>query len=257
MGDLINDRGPASFLKSDQELTVAPAASVAARIQDMHSDEKPREKLSARGARSLSDAELLAIFFRTGRQGMNAIDMARELIKKFGSLQAMARQDLSAYQEVSGIGPVKAIELAAVFEMAARVAREEFRTRPIVTPQEVYDLLGAEMRGFTKEVLRVILLDARSHLIKVEDVSMGTLDETIAHPRDILKPVIIHNAHSFVLVHNHPSGDPTPSSADRQITRRIVEAAQLMRLKFMDHIIVGHPRENREPYFSFREMGLV
>ena len=227
------------------------------RMKDMHKDEQPREKLERLGPKALSDAELLAILFRTGTQGLNVVEMSRKLLRDFGSLQALARQELEAYKQIPGIGKVKAIELAAVFEMACRVAREQFHERPVSSPKEVYDLLGPELRSLNKEHLKVVLLNTRGHLIKVEDVSIGTLDETIAHPRDILRPVLLFNAHSFLLVHNHPSGDPSPSSADRQITRRLAEASELMRLKFQDHVIIGVPRENEEPYFSFREMGLM
>lgn len=241
----------------DTKMGEAEETFLTPRMKDMHADEQPREKLDRLGPKALSDAELLAIFFRTGKPGVNVVEMSRQLLRKFGSLQGMSRQTVADYQSISGIGPVKAKELAAVFEMAGRVAREEFRIRPVSTPEDVYDLLGAEMRNLNKEHLKVVLLNTRSQLIKVEDVSIGTLDETIAHPRDILRPVLVFNAHSFLLVHNHPSGDPSPSSADRQITRRVAEAADLMRLKFVDHIIIGSPRENTEPYFSFREMGLI
>ena len=134
----------------------------APRIEDLHESEKPREKLLNHGAKALSDAELLAIFFRTGTQGANAVEIARQLVKEFGSLQAMSRCKPEAYQQIPGIGPVKSIELAAVFEMAKRVARERVATRRITSAEDVYELFGSEMRALTKEVLRVLLLDTRT-----------------------------------------------------------------------------------------------
>ena len=210
-----------------------------------------------RGSGALTDAELLAIFFRSGTQGANAVDMARSLLKQFGSLQGIARASMADYQKISGIGPVKAVELAAVFEMAGRVAREEFRSTPIDCADAVYAVTGPELRTWSREVLRVLLLDTRKHLIRIEDISIGTLNETTAHPREILRPVLAHAAHSFILVHNHPSGDPTPSRADRALTRRIADAAVLMQIEFVDHVIIGHPKDGQEPFFSFREMGLL
>ncbi len=236
----------------------APArASTAPRIQDLHVSEKPREKLSSSGAGALTDAELLAIFFRTGTQGANAIEIARQLLARFGSLQALSRAESKEYQKINGIGPVKAIELAALFEMAKRVAREEFRSRPLTSPEEVYAFLGPEMRALPREVVRLLLLDTKGCLIRMEQVSSGSVNETVAHPREILRPAVTHSAHSFILVHNHPSGDPTPSAADRQVTRRISEAANIFQIRFNDHIIFGHPQDGKPPYFSFREAGIL
>jgi len=227
------------------------------RIQDLHDSDRPREKLALRGPKALTDAELLAIFFRTGTRGANAIEIARQLLARFGSLQALSRAESKEYQKISGIGPVKAIELAALFEMAARVAREEFRSRPLGTPGEVYAFIGPELRALPREVVRLLLVDTRGHLIRMEEISTGSVNETVAHPREILRPAVTHSAHAFILVHNHPSGDPTPSAADRQITRRISEAAAVFQIKFNDHIIIGHPQNGNAPYFSFREAGIL
>ena len=169
----------------------------------------------------------------------------------------MSRCEPSAYRRISGIGPVKSIELAAVFEMAARVARERVLARRISSAEDVYDLCGAEMRTMNREVLRVLLLDTRGHLLRTEDVSVGSVSETIAHPREILRPALLHSATSFILVHNHPSGDPQPSAADRTLTRRVSEAAGIIQIAFLDHVIIGAPKEGADPYFSFREMGIL
>jgi DNA repair protein RadC len=237
----------------DAERTRAP------RIHDLGEDEKPREKLLAHGAKALSNAELLALFLRTGLPGSNAIDLGRQLLAAHGNLNDLARTSLQSYQEIPGIGPAKAAELAAVFEMAARVARERIHRATLDTPEAVYDLVGPSMASLDREVIRVVLVNSRHRHLRSEDVSVGAISECIAHPAMILKPAIAHSAFGFFLVHNHPSGDPTPSSADRKMTRRIRDVAEGLQIRFIDHVIVGSPAEADvdEPYFSFREMGLL
>ncbi|MEP7078870.1 MAG: JAB domain-containing protein, partial [Chthoniobacterales bacterium] len=120
-----------------------------------------------------------------------------------------------------------------------------------------YDLLGAEMRALHKESLRVILLDTRYHLIRLEEVSLGSVNESIAHPRDVFRPAVVASAYAVIVVHNHPSGDPAPSQSDHSLTRRLAEAAELLQIKLLDHIIIGAPGEGRLPYFSFKEAGIL
>ena len=228
------------------------------RIQDLPEDERPREKMLARGASALTDAELLALFFRVGGAGLNAIELGRKLIEEFGSLKAVSRASLDDFQKVPGIGPAKATELAAAFEIGKRVAKEHFSAVKVDSPEAVFDLLGQEMGALAQESLRVVLLNTRHHLIKVVEVSLGSLNETVAHPREIVKAAVSHSAFAFIMVHNHPSGDPSPSQADRTLTRKLVEAAELMDLRFLDHVIIGAPSQNgSDAYFSFREMGLM
>ena len=231
-----------------------------ARIHDIPETDRPREKLTRKGPGTLTEAELLAIFFRTGLRGLNAIEMSRALIEKYGSLQALSRltvEELIGFNR--GIGPAKAAELVAVFEMGRRLANERLADIPLNEPDLIYELVGAEMQQLSKESLRVLLLNTRLRLVKVEIISSGSLNETVAHPRDILHPVLIHQCHGFVLLHNHPSGDPTPSAADRRFTRRVKEAAELMRVEMLDHVIIGHPSGHPEGtgFFSFRENGMV
>lgn len=231
------------------------------RIQDMPETDRPREKLARSGARHLTDAELLAIFFRIGIKGKNAITMSRELIEKYGSLQALSRLTVDQLSKTNkGIGPAKAAELVAVFEMGRRLAAEQLEDVPLNQPERVYALLASEMQQLQVESLRVLLLNTRLRLVKAEEISRGSISETVAHPRDILHPVLLHRCHGFVLVHNHPSGDPEPSAADRTLTRRVKEAADLMRVEMLDHIIIGHPSVHADAgpgYFSFREHGML
>ena len=230
---------------------------VAPTMKQLPEGEAPREKMDAHGAGALTDAELLALFFRTGTNGINAVEMGRRLIQKYGSLNALSRCTVEEYQEEPGIGPVKAKELAALFEMGARVAREKFRNVPVDSPEAIYELVAPGLRNQHREILQVVLVNTRHNLIKIEDISVGTINESLAHPREILRPAITHSAYAMVLIHNHPSGDPSPSQADRQLTRRICEAAEVVGIKVLDHLIIGQPSDEHEAYFSFREMGLM
>ena len=236
----------------------SPTPGGSPRIREIPEDDRPREKLAARGPGSLSDAELLAIFFGSGLPGMSAIEVGRELLRRFGSLRAISRQEMKALTEVPGIGPAKATQLAAVFEFGRRLARETYLRRPIESPEDVYELLGPELQALNQECVRLILLDPRLNLIRVEPITLGTLDECMAHPRDIFRPAIAHSAHSFILVHNHPSGDPSPSQADIRLTRNLREACELFQIALRDHVIIGVPSgHNAPPYHSFRESGLL
>ncbi|MEO5720108.1 MAG: DNA repair protein RadC [Chthoniobacterales bacterium] len=223
----------------------------------MPQDDRPREKLLARGADALTDSELIAIQLRTGLVGANAVQVASELLKRYGSLSGLSRCTLDELSLIPGIGPAKAMQLVATFKLGQRLARETYAHAKIDTPELVYELLAAEMRGLHKESLRVVLLDTRYRLLRMEQISLGSLNESIAHPRDVFRPAIIAAAFAVIVVHNHPSGDPAPSQADHSLTRRLAEAAELLQIKLLDHIIIGAPAEGRLPYFSFREAGVL
>ena len=227
------------------------------KIHELPEQERPREKLAAHGAAALSDSELIAILLRTGIPGANAVDIGRQLILHFGSLAALSRASLIELAKIKGVGRTKAVQLAAAFGLASRLARESLTDIPLDTPARIFELLGAEMRQLGKESLRVVLLDSKLRLLRVEQVSLGSLNECLAHPREILRPAVLHNAFAFILVHNHPSGDPTPSDADRRVTLRMAEAARMLQVNFFDHVILGSPAQDRVAYFSFREAGVI
>ena len=227
------------------------------RIRELPERERPREKLAASGPAALSDGELIAILLRTGVAGKNAVEVAQELLSKFGSLAGLARCDVRQLAAIKGVGPAKAVQLAAAFALGARLARETVSRSQVDTAALVYELLGAEMRALDKESLRVLLLDTRLRLKHSEEVSLGSVNESIAHPREIFRPAIVHSAYGIILAHNHPSGDPSPSEADRRLTRRVAEAGVLLQIKLIDHIIIGSPETGRLPYYSFREGGLL
>ncbi len=227
------------------------------RIREMPKGDRPREKLAALGAGALSDAELIAILLGTGMKGANAVEVARQLIAEYGSLGALSRCTVNELAKIKGVGFAKGAQLAAAFGLGQRLARESLAREKIDTPEQVYALLGSEMRALHKESLRIILLDTRYYLIRVEGVSLGSVNESIAHPRDVFRPALIYSAYAVVVVHNHPSGDPAPSQADHSLTRRLREAAELLQIKLLDHVIIGAPAEGRLPYFSFKEMGVL
>src|SRR3984957_6628624 len=225
------------------------------KIREMPQDERPREKLAAHGASALTNPELIAILLRTGIAGKNAIEVARELLQKYGSLRGLSRCSVDELSRIRGVGFAKAVQLVAAFGLGQRLAHETLSKQKIDSPEIVNDLLGPEMRMLRKESLRVILLDTRYHLIRSEEVSIGSLNESIAHPRDIFHPAVAAAAYAVIVVHNHPSGDPSPSQADHSLTRRLAEAADLLQIKLLDHIIIGAPQKDAAGYFSFKEAG--
>lgn len=227
------------------------------KIREMPEGDRPRERLAARGASALSDAELIAILLRTGVPGSNAVEVGRQLLKKYGSLHALSRCSVRELAAIKGIGNAKGAQLAAAFGLGQRLAQEKRPEKKIDTPERIYELLGPEMQALHKEALRVVLLDTRYNHLRIEEVSLGSINESIAHPRDVFRPALIYSAYAVVVVHNHPSGDPSPSQADHNLTRRLREAAELLQIKLLDHVIIGAPAEGRLPYFSFKEMGVL
>ncbi len=251
---------PISLRESARSIALPdiPGSPPLHRIADIPEEERPREKLLRQGAGSLSDAELLAIFLRTGVRGVNAIEVGRRLLRRYGNkLSQLSRLSVSELLETKGLGEAKAIHLVACFELGKRLAREEHSNATFNHPAAVLDLLAAEMRAEPQEVLKVLLLDTRMKLLGVEELTRGTINETVAHPRDVLHHVIRRRAHAFVVVHNHPAGDPDPSAADRSFTRRLRESAETMQVQFTDHIIIGLPSHAHRGYFSFRENGML
>jgi DNA repair protein RadC len=227
------------------------------KIREMPRDERPREKLAAHGAAALTSPELIAILLRTGRRGANAVEVARQLLEKYGSLTGLTRCTVDELRKVKGIGPTKAVQLVAAFGLGHRLARETLSKQKIDSPELVNELVGPEMRRLRKESLRVILLDTRYHLVRVEEVSIGSVNESIAHPRDIFRPALVSSAYAVIVVHNHPSGDASPSQTDHSLTRRLAEAAELLQIKLLDHIIIGAPTDGSPGYFSFKEAGVL
>jgi DNA repair protein RadC len=227
------------------------------RLKDQPVSERPRERLVALGADALSSAELVAILLRTGLKGANALEVARQLVQKFGSLQALAQAPLDDLQTVKGIGRDKAVTLAAAFSLARRMARELRGESPVLdTPEAVANLMREDVRLRNVETFQVLLLNTRRRLIDVVKISDGTLDTILVHPREVFKPAIAANAAAIVLLHNHPSGEPAPSEADIKVTRDLIRAGQLLKIEVLDHVILGRATQERtKDYMSLRELG--
>jgi DNA repair protein RadC len=239
--------------QSDRGTKAAPTL----KIREMPQDERPREKLLARGVEALTDPELIAILLRTGLPGANAVEVARQLIEKYKSLGGLSRCNVKELAEIPGVGPTKALELVAAFGLGRRLARESLSRKKLDSPELVCELIGPELRLLHKESLRVVLLDTKYRLLHIEEISLGSVNESIAHPREVFRPAIVFSAYAIIVVHNHPSGDPSPSQADHSLTRRLSEAAELLQIRLLDHIIIGAPAEGRPPYFSFKEAGVL
>ena len=227
------------------------------RLKDQPASERPRERLAQHGPDALSHAELVAILLRTGLKGANAVDMGKELLAKFGSLQALARASLEDLQTIKGIGRDKAVTLAAAFALARKMAEELRREAPVLdTPDAVANLMREDGRLRNVETFHILLLNTRRRLIDVVKISDGTLDTILVHPRDVFKPAIAANAAAVVLLHNHPSGEATPSEADIKVTRDLIRAGQLLKIEVLDHVILGRATQERpKDYMSLRELG--
>jgi DNA repair protein RadC len=224
----------------------------------MQEAERPRERLWTLGPEALKTSELLAILIRTGLQGKSALALAEEILTTYPTLDELCRVPSKKLAGIKGIGMAKAVQLKACFELAARLAGSRRREVPMDTPDKVEAYLGTRLRMLDHETLHVLVLDTRLRLKGEKQVSNGTLNETPAHPRDILGVAIDHNGYGFILVHNHPSGDPAPSPADLEFTRRMRDAAQLMEIPMLDHVILGRATEARpKSYYSFREAGYL
>lgn len=217
----------------------------------------PREKIYKYGSAALSNAELMALFLSSGTVGRNVIEVANDLLIKYGSLQEMGRMPVSEYMNNKGIGLAKACKLAAAFELGIRLSKERLGSVPLDSPQLIYDHFSHQLNNLPHETALVVTLDTRLHHTSTTTISAGTVNETSAHPREILRPVVTRNSYAFILIHNHPSGDPSPSKADFRITENLVKAAEIMQIRFIDHIIIGRPYPGRDPYFSFRSAGTI
>ncbi len=209
-------------------------------ITDWPADERPREKLLLRGASALSDAELLAIFLRTGIKGMTAVDLARNLLEQHGSLRGLLAADQSEFCGNLGLGPAKYALLQAVLEMGRRHLWETLtRSDTLASPGDTRNYLTARLRGQRNEVFACLFLDNKNRVIEYEELFFGTIDGASVHPRQIIQRALSHNAAGLILAHNHPSGVAEPSQSDRQITRRIKEALSLLDIRLLDHLVVG------------------
>jgi len=234
----------------------APRSS-ASRMSELPPDDRPRERLIRDGAAGLRTGELLAILLRTGIQGANAVMVGDELFRRFGSLESLARASLDELRRVKGVGADKAATLQAALELARRLSRERRPDSPLVdSAAKVADLLREDAVSWATERMMVLLLNTRCRLIRIETITEGLLDQVLVHAREVFRPAIAAGAHSIILAHNHPSGDPTPSEADIRVTRDLLRAGWLLKIEILDHVILGRSTEQRSRDFvSLKELG--
>lgn len=209
-------------------------------IRDWPSDERPREKLLAKGPAALSDAELLAIFLRTGVAGKSAVELARDLITSFGSLRALLRADLPGFCAAKGLGPAKYAQLQAVLELARRHLAEELqRSDALTDPLAAERYLRARLRDLDHEVFAALFLDAQHRVLAFEILARGTLDGAAVYPREVVKAALRQQAAAVIFAHNHPSGVVEPSAADRALTERLRQALATIEVRVLDHLVIG------------------
>ena len=222
-------------------------------ITDWVEEERPREKLLQRGAEALTDAELLAIFLRTGTQGKTAVDLAQDLLTEFGSLQALLGADQMRFCESHGLGNAKYAQLQAVLEMAKRHFIEKInRGDAVRCSQATRAYLSAQLRGYNYEVFVCLFLDNQHRIIKLEELFRGTINHATVYPREVVRQALSLNAMAVIFAHNHPSGMNTPSEADKEITKNLKQALLLFDIQVLDHFIIGD-----NPPYSFAENGLL
>jgi len=222
-------------------------------IKDWPAEERPREKLLHRGPLALTDAELLAIFLRTGTHGKSAVDLARDLLESFGSLKALLDADLDRFCQANGLGSAKYAQLQAVLEMARRHFKEILqRGNALTSPDITRAYLSAHLRGYSYEVFACLFLDNQNRVIKLEELFRGTIDGASVYPREVAKQALHHNAAAVIFAHNHPSGIAEPSQSDQLITNKLKQALALFDIRKLDHFIIG----DGAPY-SFAEHGLL
>ncbi|MCG6868266.1 MAG: DNA repair protein RadC [Gammaproteobacteria bacterium] len=221
-------------------------------ITDWPASERPREKLLTRGSQALSDAELLAIFLRTGVQGLSAVDLARELLAKFGGLRPLLQADIDTFCQEHGLGQAKFAQLQAVLEMGRRHLYEAMqRGETLCGPESTREFLAARLRDHPFEVFACLFLDNRHRVIAFEELFRGTIDGASVHPREVVRRALHHNAAALIFAHNHPSGVAEPSRADEQITKRLKDSLALVDIRVLDHFVVG------DTVLSFTERGLL
>jgi len=222
-------------------------------LRDWPRAERPREKLIANGAASLSDAELLALLLGTGARGKSAVALARELIGHFGGLAATLDADAARIADIAGLGPARAAVLKACREIGRRyLAAQLVRGDALASPGQTRDYLTAQLRGYEHEVFACLFLDNRHRVIRFEELFRGTIDGASVHPREVVKHALRHNAAAVILAHNHPSGVAEPSQADRALTRRLQDALGLVEVRVLDHFVIGDGVST-----SFAERGLL
>ena len=221
-------------------------------IQDMTLEERPREKMILNGAGSLTDAELLAILIRTGTKQFNAIQLGKAIIEKADNIRYLQNITIEELESINGIGKTKAVQIKAALELGNRIASYKPAKYKIKNPWDIYKYYMESLRYQYKEIFKVVLLNTKNEIITDVDISMGTLNSSLVHPREVFREAIIRSSNKIILLHNHPSGNAEPSKEDKSVTNRLKECGELIVIEVIDHIIIGDGI-----YFSFKENMLI
>ncbi|MBI4830185.1 MAG: DNA repair protein RadC [Candidatus Lindowbacteria bacterium] len=221
-------------------------------IREMPSNDRPRERLAQRGPASLKPGELLAILFRTGTREISAVELAERVLTHFGSLTALSRASIDELRGVGGVGFAKAVEIQAAFELGRRLGEEKGHDKePIKTPRDVHRFMADDMRPLDRETFVILMLNTKNYITKKHTVSVGSLNASVVHPRECFKEAIAAHAAAIILVHNHPSGDAEPSNEDISLTRRLIQAGDLLGIRVLDHVIIAGDK-----YVSLTDRGV-
>lgn len=226
-------------------------------VRDLPKNERPRERLIKLGPEALSAQELLAIIIARGVSGKSVMNIAQELLSQFGNIKNVGEATIEQFCQTKGIGPAKAVQILACFQICHRIENQEIEENKskkfiISSPKDVVKIAQSIFKNKKKEYFLIFPLDSRNQIMKEKIISIGSLNASIVHPREIFKDAIAHTAVSIILVHNHPSGDPEPSDDDLKITKQLVEAGKILGIEVLDHIIVG-----QEKYTSFKDKGIL
>ena len=223
-------------------------------IKNWPVDDRPREKLFRKGAKALSNSELLAILFRTGTSGSSAIDLARSVMKKFGTFRNMAHTDARDWKEFKGLGSAKIAHVQAALEIGRRYREDEMTTgkHQISSAKDVIDIIMPQMRDLKTEIFKVVCLDSNNRIIDISDAACGTVNHSVPIIREIIHSALQKFAASIICIHNHPSANIKPSTQDRKFTKELCDAAKLMEIRVLDHVIIGD-----NEFYSFADEGLM
>jgi DNA repair protein RadC len=222
------------------------------RISDLVSSERPRERLASLGAEALSNAELIAILLRSGVEGMNVLQLAQKILVDVGGLTGLHRAHYEDLCHVHGVGPAKAAQLNAAIELGRRLSLAGLEDKPIIhSPDDAAAIVQYEMGALEAEHLRTILLDTRNRVIKIAEIYKGSLNTSVIRVGEVFRDAVRANAASIIVVHNHPSGDPTPSPEDVAVTRAVIDAGELLNIEVLDHLVIG-----KQSFVSMKAKGL-
>lgn len=223
------------------------------RLKDLPEELLPRERLSQFGPEVLSNSEILAILLRTGIKGENVLNLAERILAEVGGLTGLAKLTVHELVQLHGLGKAKSAELKAALELGRRSVSVDPMSRPVVnSPQDIAHIVMEEMRYLDREHFRVVSLSTKNHVLGISSISVGSLNSSLVHPRECFKEAIRRNSNSIILLHNHPSGDPTPSQEDIEVTRRLIDGGKILGIEVLDHLIIG---DNR--YISLKERGVL